>query len=123
MSVRIYLAIFSVVSVVIGLRMNSALSIKPFGWRPEEQHNLSRYEVEVSIQIVEDAVNRHGDDVFRITKEVREKFEEFMPESGRQWVVLYVKYQVPAYINIANISKKIFLKRPFKGDLMFASLV
>ena len=102
--------------------MNSALSIKPNGWRPEDQYNLSRYEVEVSIQIVEDAVNRHGDDVFRITKEVREKFEEFMPESGRQWVVLYVKYQVPAYINIANVSKKIFLKRPSQ-DWMFASLV
>ena len=119
MSVRIYLAIFS---VVIGLRMNSSLSIKPNGWRPADQYNLSRYEVEVSIQIVEDAVNRHGDDVFRITKEVREKFEEFMPESGRQWVVLYVKYQVPAYINIANVSKKIFLKRPSQ-DWMFASLV
>ena len=117
MSVRIYFAIFI---VVIGLRMNSSLSIKPNGWRPEEQYNLSRYEVEVSIQIVEDAVNRHGDDVFRITKEVREKFEEFMPEPGRQWVV---KYKVPVYINFANISKAIFLKRPSQGDWLIASLV
>ena len=116
MSVRIYLAIFI---VVIGLRMNSSLSIKPNGWRPADQYNLSRYEVEVSIQIVEDAVNRHGDDVFRITKEVREKFEEFMPGPGCQWVV---KYKVPVYINLANNSKAIFLKRPSQGDWPIAYL-